>query len=83
MLPVGLAPDGSPAQALHRRRLVERFFCAGAAYIKRQLAAFAQGLRHNDIYEQKRAIARQLTPDEMTAVAVFYGAEYRQLASKY
>jgi hypothetical protein len=37
------------------------------------LAGFAQGIRHNDIYEQMRAIARQLTPDEMNAVAVFYG----------
>jgi cytochrome c553 len=44
-----------------------------AAYIERQLASFAQGIRHNDIYEQMRAIARQLTPDEMKAVAEFYG----------
>ena len=40
-----------------------------AAYIERQLAAFAQGIRQNDIYEQMRAIARRLTPDEMKAVA--------------
>jgi cytochrome c553 len=53
-----------------------------AAYIERQVAAFAQGIRHNDIYEQMRAIARQLTPDEMKAVAEFYGAQDRQLASK-
>ena len=42
--------------------------------IERQVAAFAQGIRQNDIYEQMRAIARQLTPDEMKAVADFYGA---------
>ena len=53
-----------------------------AAYIERQVAAFAQGIRHNDIYEQMRAIARQLTPDEMRAVATFYGAQGRQLAAK-
>jgi cytochrome c553 len=53
-----------------------------ASYIERQLASFAQGLRHNDIYEQMRAITRQLTPDEMKAVAAFYGAQDRQLASK-
>jgi cytochrome c553 len=53
-----------------------------AAYIERQLAGFAQGIRHNDIYEQMRAIARQLTPDEMKAVAEFYGAQDRQLAFK-
>jgi cytochrome c553 len=44
-----------------------------AAYIERQLAAFAQGIRQNDIYEQMRAVAKQLTPDEMQALAAFYG----------
>jgi cytochrome c553 len=44
-----------------------------AAYIERQLAAFAQGLRQNDIYEQMRAAAKQLTPGEMQALAAFYG----------
>jgi cytochrome c553 len=52
------------------------------AYIERQLAAFAQGIRHNDIYEQMRAIARQLTPEEMHAVAVFYGSQGPRLATK-
>jgi cytochrome c553 len=44
-----------------------------AAYIERQLAAFAEGSRQNDIYEQMRATARQLTRDEMRALAAFYG----------
>jgi cytochrome c553 len=44
-----------------------------AAYIERQLGAFAQGIRQNDIFEQMRAIARQLTPDEMHALATLYG----------
>ncbi len=43
-------------------------------YIERQLAAFAQGMRQNDINEQMRVIAHELTPDEMHAVAVYYGA---------
>ena len=51
-------------------------------YIERQLGSFAQGIRHNDIYEQMRAIARQLTPDEMHALAEFYGAQARQLAAR-
>jgi cytochrome c553 len=51
------------------------------AYIERQLAAFAQDIRQNDIYEQMRAIARQLTPEEMKAVAEFYGAPEHHLAS--
>lgn len=41
-------------------------------YIERQLAAFAQGVRQNDIDEQMRTIAAQLTPDEMHAIAKFY-----------
>jgi len=44
------------------------------AYIERQLAAFAQGFRQNDINEQMRTIAVQLTPEEMRVVAEFYGA---------
>jgi cytochrome c553 len=45
-----------------------------ANYIETQLVAFAQGLRQNDIFEQMRVIAKQLRPDEMHAVAVFYSA---------
>jgi cytochrome c553 len=45
-----------------------------AAYIERQLAAFAQGMRQNDIFEQMRVIAKQLTPDEVHALATFYGS---------
>ena len=44
------------------------------AYIERQLAAFAQGFRQNEINEQMRTIAEQLTPDEMRLLAQFYGA---------
>lgn len=44
------------------------------AYIERELAAFAQGMRQNDINEPMRTIAGQLTPGEMHAVAVYYGA---------
>jgi cytochrome c553 len=42
------------------------------AYIE-QLASFAQGVRQNDINQQMRTIGSQLTPDEMHAVAEFYG----------
>jgi cytochrome c553 len=45
-----------------------------SAYIERQLASFAQGIRQNDIYMQMRAVAKQLTPDEIHALAAFYGA---------
>ena len=54
-----------------------------AAYIERQLAAFAQGLRQNDINKQMRTIAMQLTPSEMHALAAFYGApESSRVANK-
>jgi cytochrome c553 len=43
------------------------------AYIERQLAAFAQGFRQNDVNEMMRTIAAQLTPDEMHVIAEFYG----------
>lgn len=43
------------------------------AYIERQLAAFAQGLRRNDINEQMRTVASQLTATEMHEVAEVYG----------
>jgi cytochrome c553 len=42
-------------------------------YIERQLAAFAQDVRQNDINEQMRVIAHELKPNEMHAVAGFYG----------
>jgi cytochrome c553 len=45
-----------------------------AEYVERQLGAFAQGMRRNDINEQMRAIAQELKPDEMHAVAAYYGA---------
>ena len=43
-----------------------------ATYIESELMAFAQGMRHNDISEQMRTVARQLTPEEMHAVAAYY-----------
>jgi len=43
-----------------------------AAYIERQLAAFAQGARQNDINQQMRNIAVQLTPDEVHTIAAYY-----------
>ena len=51
-------------------------------YIERQLEAFAQGMRRNDINQQMRTIAAQLTPDEMHAVAAYYGAEGAVLAAR-
>ncbi|CAG4894523.1 c-type cytochrome [Paraburkholderia saeva] len=43
-----------------------------AAYVRMQLQAFATGARHNDINEQMRNVARQMTQEEMDAAAAYY-----------
>lgn len=48
-----------------------------AAYTKAQLTAFADGSRHNDISEQMRNIARNMTPDEIDAAAAWYAGQPR------
>ncbi|MGF6611260.1 cytochrome c553 [Paraburkholderia sp. WSM4175] len=45
-----------------------------AAYLAAQLQAFASGARRNDINEQMRNVARQMTPEEINAVARYYAA---------
>ena len=46
-----------------------------AVYIKAQLQAFAAGTRRNDISQQMRNIARQMTADEIDQVARYYEAQ--------
>ncbi len=46
-----------------------------AVYIKAQLQAFASGTRRNDISEQMRNIARNMTPEEIDQVARYYEAQ--------
>jgi cytochrome c553 len=48
-----------------------------AAYTKAQMQAFADGTRHNDISEQMRNIARNMTPDEISSAAAWYAAQPR------
>jgi cytochrome c553 len=45
------------------------------AYIEHQLTAFASGTRQNDINEQMRTVAVQLTDEERRQMAAFYGAD--------
>jgi cytochrome c553 len=45
-----------------------------SAYIKAQLQAFSSGARRNDISEQMRNIARQMTRAEIDAAANYYAA---------
>jgi cytochrome c553 len=42
------------------------------AYIRAELSAFASGERHNDINAQMRAIARELTRQEIDQAAAYY-----------
>ncbi len=45
-----------------------------AVYIKSQLHAFASGDRHNDVSEQMRNVARNMTPEEIDQAATYYSA---------
>jgi cytochrome c553 len=44
-------------------------------YILSELQAFASGARHNDVGQQMRNIARQMTPEEMTEAAHYYASQ--------
>ena len=44
------------------------------SYLQEQLEHFSNGERANDINIRMRSIARQLTAEERTAVAEYYGA---------
>jgi cytochrome c553 len=46
-----------------------------AVYIKAQLKAFAANIRRNDISEQMRNVARQMTAEEIDEVARYYEAQ--------
>ena len=45
-----------------------------AVYVKAQLEAFATGARRNDISEQMRNIARQMTATEIDEAARYYAS---------
>ena len=42
------------------------------AYLEVQLQSFKNGDRRNDISEQMRSVARQLTSEEIAMLAVYY-----------
>jgi cytochrome c553 len=43
-----------------------------SAYLRAQLVAFASGLRHNDISQQMRNVARGMSPTEMSEAARYF-----------
>jgi cytochrome c553 len=44
-----------------------------APYLEQQLQLFASGERDNDLFARMRTIARQLTPEEIHGLAIYYG----------
>jgi len=46
-----------------------------AVYLEAQLKAFASGTRHDDISQQMRNIARQMTPAEIDSAARYYSGQ--------
>jgi cytochrome c553 len=58
--PLGLTP-GAPGLRGQQR-----------AYLEQQMQAFAAGDRRNDISEQMRSVARQLTAEEIALLAAYY-----------
>src|SRR4029453_3629670 len=44
------------------------------AYLEEQLQAFKAGKRQNDISEQMRSVARQLTGEEIAMLATYYSS---------
>lgn len=68
----GIAPCDACHGDIAEKTGAPRLDGQSAAYIKAQLQAFASGTRHNDIDEQMRNVACQLTPAEMDAVAHYY-----------
>jgi len=44
------------------------------AYLEQQLQAFKSGNRHNDVSEQMRNVARQLTGEEIAVLAAYYSS---------
>jgi hypothetical protein len=79
----GLAPRRYAVQTLDarpasRRQSKQRSRTSpiklNGCYLKAQLEAFAKGTRHNDISEQMRNVARQMTPEERDEAARYFGS---------
>jgi cytochrome c553 len=71
----GIAPCGSCHGALDNKAGSPWLEGQSAAYVKAQLRAFASEARRNDISQQMRNIARQMTPEEMDQAARYYASQ--------
>jgi cytochrome c553 len=70
-----IAPCGSCHGTLDNKTGSPWLDGQSAVYIKAQLTALASGQRHNDISQQMRNIARQMTPAEIDEAANYYAAQ--------
>lgn len=68
----GIAPCASCHGPAGYKRGAPALVAQHPAYIERQLTAFAQGTRRNDVFASMRSIAQVLTSDERKALANFY-----------
>jgi cytochrome c553 len=68
----GIAPCGACHGTVDRKSGAPWLGGQPAAYLHAQLASFASGVRRNDIGEQMRNVARQMTPAEVDAASTFY-----------
>jgi cytochrome c553 len=71
----GIAPCGSCHGDLDNKAGSPWLGGQSAVYFRDQLQAFATGERRNDINQQMRNIARQMTPAEIEAAALYYAGE--------
>jgi cytochrome c553 len=60
--PMGLVPGAPDLRGQQR------------AYLEQEMQAFKRGSRRNDISEQMRSVARQLTGEEITMLAAYYSS---------
>ena len=67
-----IPPCGSCHGALASKKGAPWLDGQSAVYLSTQLAAFKRGERHNDISEQMRNVARQMTSDEIIAAANYF-----------
>ena len=70
-----IAPCGACHGAIDNKAGTPWLGGQSAVYIKAQLKAFASGTRRNDISQQMRNIARQMTDQEMDETARYYEAQ--------
>jgi cytochrome c553 len=71
----GIAPCGSCHGSLDNKVGSPWLEGQSAVYMKSQLTAFAKAARRNDISQQMRNIARQMTPEEIEQAADYFASQ--------